>query len=267
MISLGRGSQLVPAPSGRRAPRLPSPRRVSARLRREVARTALRSERRRGFGPEEKRTVALGMIAAGSTVAVAVTEVGRVWRRGSAPLPSETDDLLQAAEEAVAETVEAAVVGYQDVSVVENCVFGLLASFVVTFASARGISYLLRGRRRLGPFRNIVIGRRHIHHFVPGIAMTFLAGSAAILTDDDSLRPRLALAFGSGMGLTLDESALLLELQDVYWSPEGLLGVQITLAVTAMIATLALAVRFARRGEQIILADDGASQPATEAAA
>lgn len=228
-------------------------RRISARVRREVARTALRSERGRGFGPEEKRTVVLGVVAGVSTVAVVVAEVGRVWRRGSAPLPREADDLLQAAESAVAETVEAAVAGYQDVSVVENSLFSLLAAFVATFASARAIAYLLRGRRHLGPFRNVVIGRHHIHHFVPGIALGFAAGGTAIFTNDDQLQPRLALALGVGMGLTLDESALLLELQDVYWSPEGLLGVQITLAVTALIATLALALRFARRGEQIVL--------------
>ena len=56
------------------------------------------------------------------------------------------------------------------------------------------------------------------------------------------------------MGLTLDESALLLELEDVYWSPEGLLSVQITLATAAMIAALTLALRFVRRGERIVLA-------------
>jgi hypothetical protein len=55
------------------------------------------------------------------------------------------------------------------------------------------------------------------------------------------------------MGLTLDESALLLELEDVYWSPEGILGVQISLAVAALIGTVGLGVRFIRRGERIVL--------------
>ncbi|GAC1315833.1 MAG: hypothetical protein NVSMB25_00440 [Thermoleophilaceae bacterium] len=228
-------------------------RRLVARARREVARTALRSERKRGFGPEEKRTVALGLLATGATGAVVVAEVGRVWRRGPAPLPSEADDLLQAAEEAVASTVEVALAGYQDVSVKENAMFALLTSFVATFASARGIAYLLRGRRSLGPFRDVIIGRRHIHHFVPGIAIAFVAGGISILSRDETLQPKLALALGTGMGLTLDESALLLELEDVYWSPEGLLGVQITLAATALIAALSLGVRFARRGEQLVL--------------
>ena len=55
------------------------------------------------------------------------------------------------------------------------------------------------------------------------------------------------------MGLTLDESALLLELEDVYWSPEGLLGVQISLAVAALMGAVVLGVRLLRRGERIVL--------------
>jgi hypothetical protein len=218
---------------------------------------ALRSERRSGWGPELKRTAALGVVAAASTAAVAVVEVGRVWRRGSAPLPSEADDVLQAAEEAVVETIEATLAGYQDVSVRENATFMLLTSFVATFSSARGIAYILRGRRTVGPFRDVVIGRRHIHHFVPGIVLLLLAGGTSILTADEELEPKLAIPFGVGMGLTLDESALLLELDDVYWSREGLLGVQISLAVIALIGALSLGVRFVRRGEEIVLEVDG----------
>lgn len=232
--------------------RPPRHRRAHARVRTALARGALRSERS-GWGPEEKRTVVLGAVAATSTAAVAAAEVGRVWRRGSAPLPSEADDVLSAAEEAVVETIEAALAGYQDVSTRESATFMLLASFVTTFASARGVAYLLRGRGRLGPFRDVIIGRRHIHHFVPGIALLLLAGSAAVTTHDEALQPRLAVPFGVGMALTLDESALLLELEDVYWSPEGLVSVQITLAVAALIGVLTLALRFARRGERIVL--------------
>jgi Na+-transporting NADH:ubiquinone oxidoreductase subunit NqrE len=235
---------------------LATPRRASAKVRRGVALTALRSQRR-GWGPEEKRTAVLAALAAGTTVAVAVGEVGRIWRKGSAPMPGEADDLLQAAEEAVVETVEAALAGYQDVSVRENATFALLSSFVTTFASARGIAYVLRGRKSVGPFRNMVIGQRHIHHFVPGITIAFIAGTISILARNEELEPKLAVAMGIGMGLTLDESALLLELEDVYWTPEGLLGVQIALATTALMAALALALRFTRRGEKIVLEIDG----------
>jgi hypothetical protein len=208
----------------------------------------------------DRVTVALGFLAAATTIAVVAGEVGRIWRRGSAPLPSETDELLPAAQEAVTETVEVAVAGYQDVSTRENATFNLLASFVFTFVSVRTVTWLLRKRENVGPFRDVVVGRRHIHHYVPGILMAFAAGGTAILTRNEQIEPKLAIPFGAGMALTLDESALLLELEDVYWSREGLLGVQITLAVTALIGAVTLGVRFIRRGERIVL-EEGASGP------
>ena len=239
----------------------PTRRRARTALRRQV----LRSEKK-GWGPEEKRTAVLGVVAIVSVAAFVTAEVGRVWRRGSAPLPGEAENVLAAAEEAVAETVEAARVGYQDVSVRENAAFMLLTSFVTIFISARGISYLLRRRSSVGPFRDLRVGRRHIHHFVPGIALLMLSGGTAILTRDEELEPKLAIVFGAGMGMTLDESALLLELEDVYWTEEGLLGVQITLAVAALFAALALALKFTRRGEELLLEGEGSPASATRAA-
>jgi hypothetical protein len=195
----------------------------------------------------------LGGVAALAVGAVVVGELGRVWKRGSAPLPGEADSLLLAAEEAVAETAQVARVGYEQASTRENAMFNLLSSFVGTFLAARGITALLRHRPTVGPFRNLRVGRRHIHHFVPGIVIAFSAGAGAIVTRSERLEPKLAVPFGMGMGLTLDESALLLELEDVYWSREGLLSVQITMAVAALLASIALALRFLRRGERAVL--------------
>src|SRR5205814_456779 len=81
----------------------------------------------------------------------------------------------------------------------------------------------------------------------------FVTGAIAILTRNEDIEPKLAVPYGMGMALTLDESALLLELEDVYWSREGLLSLQVTLATSALIGALALAVRFLRRGEEIVL--------------
>jgi len=208
---------------------------------------------RRELSAAERRTIAGGVLATAIAGAAIALEVGRVWRRGSAPLPSEAGDLLQAAQEAVTETVEAAAVGYQEVSTRENALFNLLTSFVSSFVLARGIALLLRSRRSVGPFRDLRVGGRHIHHFVPGIVMSFVSGAAAIVTRDERVEPKLALVFGAGMGLTLDESALLLELEDVYWTKKGLLSVQITLAAISLIGALALGLRFMRRGEDLVL--------------
>jgi hypothetical protein len=208
--------------------------------------------RRRPLAPG-RGTVALGAAATGVVTAVIVIELRRVWRRGSAPALRDTGHPLLAAEEAVSETAQVARVGYRDASTRENSMFNLLTSFAATFILVRSVTYTLRGRPNLGPFRNLRVGRRHIHHYVPGIVIAFSAGAAAILTRDERLEPWLAVPFGVGMGLTLDESALLLDLEDVYWSREGLLSVQITLAVIAMFGALALALRFLWRGEQAVL--------------
>ncbi len=213
----------------------------------------LRRRRQRGFAAVERKTIALGVAAYAVTAAALLAEFGRIWRRGSAPLPGETDRVLDAAAEAAGETVAAAVSGYRETPRRENALFNLLVSFVgVVLARARD-HLPLRRRSRVGPFRNLQIGKRHIHHFVPGILLAFGSGAAAILTDNEEIEPRLALVFGSGMGLTLDESALLLELDDVYWSREGVLSVQITLAAMALISATVLGLRFLRRGEAVVL--------------
>jgi hypothetical protein len=205
-------------------------------------------------------TVALGVVAAGTIAALLAVEYGRVWRRGSAPLPAEADDPIRAAAEAAAETAEVVLVGYRETSTGENALLNLLLSFVGTFVAVRTVTTLLRERPRVGPFRNVRLGRRHIHHFVPGITLAFVTGGVAIVTRNDTVERWMAIPFGAGMALTLDESAMLLELDDVYWSEEGILSVQITLAVAGLLGATALAARLLLRGEQEVL-PDSASAP------
>jgi hypothetical protein len=213
----------------------------------------LRRRKRNAALRADRTTVALGALAAGAFAAVAGIEFSRVWRRGSAPLPAESDSAVLAALDAASETAEVAVAGYRDVSTRENAMFNLLTSFVTALLLARGIALGLQTRATFGPFRDVKVGRRHIHHFIPGMVMVFTSGAAAIVTRNEDVEPWLAVPFGAGMGLVLDESALLLELDDVYWSEEGVVGVQISLAAIAMLASIALATRFLRRGEAVVL--------------
>src|SRR4029079_2097086 len=192
--------------------------------------------------------------AAGVTaIGAFAVELGRVWRRGSAPLPAEADSVTAAAVEAAVETTDVAVAGYQAAPAQENALFNLFASFVVSLLASRAIAFLLRDRHRVGPFRNVRVNDRHIHHFVPGIALAFASGAVAIVTRNEDLEPRLALLFGTGMGMTMDEAALLLELDDVYWTEEGLLGVQIGAGLVALLGALAIGLRFLQRGEERVL--------------
>lgn len=214
--------------------------------------------RRRGL-LADRRTIALGALATTAFGASVAVEVGRVWRRSEVPTLTDADDPLGAAAEVVAETAEVARTGYREGSTRENAMFNLLTSFVATFVVARAITTLLRARSSVGPFRNVTLGRRHIHHYVPGILLAFGAGGAAIVTRDERVEKWLAVPFGAGMGLTMDESALLLDLDDVYWSDEGIVSVQITLAVIALLGAVLIASRFLRRGEQAVLEGESPS--------
>jgi hypothetical protein len=91
---------------------------------------------------------------------------------------------------------------------------------------------------------------RHVHHFVPGIVIAFLTGGAGLVTTNERLEETLAFPFGAGIALTLDEAALLLQLEDVYWSPEGLLSVQISSGGAALLGSAILALRMLRSGER-----------------
>jgi hypothetical protein len=114
-----------------------------------------------------------------------------------------------------------------------------LLAFVLTFAATRGITRMIRDGR--GPFRNqVTAGGTHIHHSVPGIILLIIGAFTAIGGPEDALgwRSFAAIAIGIGTSLVLDEFALILHLQDVYWSGEGQLSVE---AVSLAAACLGLA--------------------------
>jgi len=202
----------------------------------------------------ERRTQGLAAVALLTTGAVAALEVRRVWRRGSAPLPTETEHVIEAGVEALGQTVEVAREGYRGGTARENALLNLLGSFTLTWALARTSTWAIRRRGgRFGPFRNVVLAEHHVHHFVPGIALAFAAGGASVVSRREEHDPWLAVPFGVGVALTLDESALLLRLDDVYWTEEGIVSVQITCAALALLSSLALLARLLRRGEQRVL--------------
>lgn len=118
--------------------------------------------------------------------------------------------------------------GYRRARRAERGAFGLLTGFSLTITISRGINYV-RERRRPAP-RLRSLGRRiyhapgneqgRVHHFVPGIAIALGTGAAAILTRDDGSEAWLSVPFGVGVGLTIDELGILLQLDDPYWGSE-----------------------------------------------
>lgn len=218
-----------------------------------------RAPQQQAWGWDDPLTRTLGVLAVLGTGGVAGAELWRVWRRGSAPLPSEADHVLAAAGQATRETVEVAFEGMRAAPLRENALLSLLVTFNSCWLLVRLSTHTIRRRGTFGPFRNAKIGRTHVHHFVPGILLMMLAGGGSIVARDERLDPLLAVPFGIGAALTLDESALLLTLDDVYWSEQGILSVQITLAISAVVSATAIATRMFRRGEAEVLEPVGGS--------
>ena len=126
--------------------------------------------------------------------------------------------------------------------------FNILQGFLGAFAFARLATWGIR--QSWWPSGDIHVSGRHIHHFVPGSCWPSAPGSRALTTRDERVESALAIPFGVGMGLTMDEAALLLDLRDVYWTRQGLLSVQVSLGVTATLAATILGLRMLRRGEE-----------------
>jgi hypothetical protein len=97
----------------------------------------------------------------------------------------------------------------------------LLGSMLLSFGFIRVSTRMIRAQVKWWP-GNVTPGGLHIHHLVFGIVLMMLAGFLNFVIQPDSpWFEILAGVFGVGMGLTLDEFALWLYLDDVYWSEEG----------------------------------------------
>ena len=125
--------------------------------------------------------------------------------------------------------------------------------FTGTFSVARGITHSIRSGR--GPFHNVSTGGIHLHHYLWGIAMLTGVGAIAVHGEDERRRhPSVALTYGVGLGLIIDEFALLVDLEDVYWSRSGRISVEVGTGLMALggtvLAGLPVLQRLARNRRQ-----------------
>jgi hypothetical protein len=210
-----------------------------------------------GWGPwrrpvnrrADRVTVTLAVLAVASAGTVVAGELVRLARRRRESEEVETPaTIASTAEMATRDTLKVARTAYKEAPHHETVLFNILSGFLGAFAVMRLSTWGVRGG--WWPAGDIILGGRHIHHFVPGILIAFACGAAGLTTDEVKVQSRLALGFGIGAGLTFDEAALLLDLRDVYWSREGLLSVQVSLAISAMLGSSILALRMLRRGER-----------------
>jgi hypothetical protein len=109
-----------------------------------------------------------------------------------------------------------------DVGLGQKAGFVLLAAFLLSFLFIRTSARMIRAQVSWWP-GNVETGSGlHIHHLVWGIFSLMISGFLAFaLHPGEPWAELLAAWFGIGMGLTLDEFAMWLRLEDVYWSEEG----------------------------------------------
>jgi hypothetical protein len=207
---------------------------------------ALKAASEAGTKPST-RTHLLGALAGGAVLSVFGAEITRVWRLGMLPRSRQGAD--QRSKYKALEAVATLREGYAVSRTKENSLFNMLASFTVAFGVTRGITWTIRTKGGIGPIKDVMVGNRHIHHFLPGGILALAAGGVAIGTSGEKLDKYLAFPFGVGVALVLDESALLLELDDVYWTEEGVLSVQIAFAAIAMLSAMAYLLRMLRHTE------------------
>lgn len=105
--------------------------------------------------------------------------------------------------------------------------------------TVRVVTHMIRNG--IGPFRNLSVGGRHLHHLVFGIFGLLGSGYVWLLIADAPTRSQrdqrlTSAAYGLGAAVTLDEFALWLNLEDVYWARQGRESVQALMIFGAVLS-------------------------------
>jgi ABC-type multidrug transport system fused ATPase/permease subunit len=122
-----------------------------------------------------------------------------------------------------------------------------LIAFLLTFLVTRTIVRYIRAHansdapRKWWQPRNIGHGTLHIHHVVIGVVLVMISGVTLVTLAVDGGTAEFtaaAIFFGIGAALVLDEFALILHLEDVYWAEDGRTSVDAVFAAVAVAGLL-----------------------------
>lgn len=125
-------------------------------------------------------------------------------------------------------------------------------AFLITFAGVRLLVHRIVNHE--GHFQWVMVRGHHIHHLVWGILILLLVGYGWLLDLGRSHSPMsiffsrlMAVGYGVGAALTLDEFAIWLDLEpDAYWSSEGRLSIDAVILFGAVLAVGAWGAPFFR---------------------
>ncbi|NUT38213.1 MAG: hypothetical protein HOV79_34625 [Hamadaea sp.] len=136
--------------------------------------------------------------------------------------------------------------------------FCFFAGVVVGFAFIRISVRLIRAQVRWWP-GNVTPGGLHIHHVVFGVVFMLVGGVAGIVIPNTQIAALsvTAAVFGIGSALVLDEFALILHLDDVYWAEQGRTSVDAIFVAVAVTGMLLLGLRPVGVDDLIFAKDEG----------
>lgn len=125
-------------------------------------------------------------------------------------------------------------------------------SFLVTFLGVRILVGLIT--HNIGPFHWVMVGGRHIHHLVWGILILLFVGYGWLLDLGRKHTPisiffsrLMAVSYGAGAALTLDEFALWLNLDpQAYWTRQGRVSIDAVILFAGFLAAGAWGAPFFR---------------------
>ena len=123
-----------------------------------------------------------------------------------------------------------------------DAAFLVLLAFLVSFLFIRTSARMIRAEVSWWPGNVETESGLHLHHLVWGISLMTVAGflGFALAPPADPWYQIAALAFGIGAGLTFDEFALWVRLEDVYWSEQGRVSLDAVVMVSAFMLLVVL---------------------------
>ncbi len=120
--------------------------------------------------------------------------------------------------------------------------FLVLLAFMISFLFIRTSARMIRAQVSWWPGNVETSSGLHLHHLVWGISLMLLSGfvAFALETPADPWYQLTALGFGFGAGLTFDEFALWVNLEDVYWAQQGRVSLDAVVLVTVFMGLVVI---------------------------
>jgi hypothetical protein len=123
--------------------------------------------------------------------------------------------------------------------------FLILIAFVCSFGFIRTSTHMIRAQVSWWPGNVETKSGTHIHHMFWGILLLITMGYLGIATSiPNPWFELVAIGFGIGMGLTMDEFALWLNLEDVYWTDKGRQSIDAVVVTVSLLVIALLGLRF-----------------------